>query len=380
MKRVTGIYLIDSLSSGGAQRQIVELVKNIDKSRIRPIVVTYHDLPFFQDELARYGIKTLLLEKRDKIGFTFMVRFMAFLRKIRPDFIHSFLNVPNFYARMMKFTGTVEKVITSERNISIMNSFALSMLEKLTWRLSGCIIVNAHGIKKILVEQIGIPEKKIVVIYNGVAANRFNKFSSSKVKEIRDKINIGSDDKCQVLGLIGRLVDQKNHIGILDALNLIRRYKPDLKIKIGFWGSEPLPDYSEKVRKKIVNLGLQDAVLFGGTEKDINSVYAVCDVIVLPSLWEGFPNVLIEAMAAGKLVIASDIVDNARIIKDGVNGFLFPSGSSKALANKIIEVIEMPKDSKLAVSKQARQDIIQNYSTENMVLNTMKIYKEMELC
>jgi glycosyltransferase involved in cell wall biosynthesis len=378
-KPITGVYLIDSLGSGGAQRQLVELVKNIDRHIIKPIVVTYHDFPFFLDELNSYGVETLLLTKYDKVGITFMAQFISFLRRIKPRFIHSFLNTPNFYARLAKLAGTVKIVITSERSISLGYSGYLKWLEKLTWPLSDGIVANAEAVKRKLTEQLGIPAAKVYIVNNGLQVEHFKEFNPIKVKSIRDKMEVGSNGE-SVIGLIGRMTVEKNHGGLLEAISLIKNNHPELFIKLGFWGAEPEIEYAKSIRAQCLKYELEDTVFFWGQEKDMASVYAACDLVVLPSLFEGFPNVVIEAMAASKIVIASNVADNARIIKDGENGFIVPPNSPERLSQKIIEVILLPSSDKARITEQAQQMVSQRYSIERMVNNTMAVYNELHLC
>jgi glycosyltransferase involved in cell wall biosynthesis len=378
-KPITGVYLIDSLVSGGAQRQLVELVKNIDKTIINPIVVVYHDLPFYLDELNQCGIETILLSKKDKLGITFMTQFVRFLQRVRPEFIHSFLNVPNFYARLAKLTGTVKIVITSERNISLVNSWFLKWLERLTWRFSNCIIANAEAIKGILIEQIGIPSCRIFIVNNGLVVEHFSKFDSLKVSKIKDKMQVRCNGE-YLIGLIGRIAPQKNHGALIDAISLIKRDHAEILIKLGFWGGETDIGYAKELKSKCLKVFSEDGVFFWGPEKDMASVYAACDLIVLPSLFEGFPNVVIEAMAAGRIIIASDVADNARIIEEGVTGFLVSPHSPEMLAERILAVLLMPDEDKAKIGERARKQVLQRYSVETMVNNTMAVYANLNLC
>ena len=378
-RKKTGVYLIDSLTLGGAQRQLVELVKNLDTAIIKPIVVTYHDLPFFKEELSDHGVQTVLLRKRDKVGVTFLAQFFPFLKKVKADFVHSFLNTPNFYARLAKLAATVPKVITSERSNSIEYSAKYRAMERLTCRMADCIIVNAHGINDILVDKVGVPRRKIFVVNNGVAVERFSQFDPIKVKHIRSAMRADQANTF-VLGLIGRLEWRKNHALFLDALSMIRGSRSQLEIRVGFWGSKPNKTYAENIKGQIIEHGLGHTVFIFPAEKDVANLYAACDIVVLPSLWEGFPNVIVEAMAAGRLVIASNISDNDRIIQDGVNGFLFRSGSKEDLAGKIIEVMEIPDAKKEFICNNAKSHVVLNYSIQNMVKNTMKVYETIGLC
>jgi len=378
-KPARGVFLIDSLGSGGAQRQFVELVTSLDPNVIRPCVVTYHDIPFFQKQLVDAGIEHVCLAKRDKLGVSFLVKWTSFLKQNRPDFVHSFLNIPNFYARLAKLLGCVRIVITSERNISLTDSRALVILEKMFWRLSNRIIANAWGIKEVLTRKIGIPEERITVIHNGVTTDRFRRPCPKRVAAIRARSGM-SEDGDVLVGLIGRVDKQKNQLGLLHSIAGIRAKIGYLPLRVGFWGSETDSNYAAQVRAVVSDLALQSYVTFFGIDEDMASVYAACDIVVLPSLWEGFPNVVLEAMCAGRLVIASDIVDNSHIVDNGKNGFLVRAGDSEDLSRVIVKILGMSSNAVRDIELKAKEKVSTCFTSQKMSQFTVDVYKELGIC
>jgi glycosyltransferase involved in cell wall biosynthesis len=373
------VYLIDSLNSGGAQRQLVELVKGLDPLRVKASVVTYYNIPFFMGELEKANIPCYCIPKRDKLGVSFIHDFVKFLRKAQPDFIHSFLNVPNLYARMAKLAGAVSTTVTSERNTSLTQRLDLTVAEKLSWRLSDVIIVNANGIKELLVDKIGVDQGKIRVVYNGVRADRFDRPNPQHVARIRRAC--GAESQNTVLfGLVGRVAPQKNHLGLVRALQRVISLRPDFDIRLAFWGAPTDRTYAELVKRTAEELNIDKLIFFFGVDDDMASVYAACDVVVLPSLWEGLPNIVLEGMVAGRVVAASDIVDNRRIITDGVDGFLMAPDSIDSLTDVIIKVVSLPEEDRREIVRQARAKILKSFSVSYMVENTMRVYEELGLC
>jgi glycosyltransferase involved in cell wall biosynthesis len=373
------LYLIDSLSSGGAQRQLVELVKGLDRSVISPSVMTYHDIPFFKNELIEADIPVICIKKNDKIGVSFLREFLLELSRLKPDFIHSFLNVPNIYARIAKVLGRVNAVVTSERNISITDRLELKLCEKLTWKLSKVIITNSYATKAILMNRIGVDANRIRVVYNGVHAQQFENANPEKAIEIRNKCKAG-DSGSFLIGLVGRVVPQKNHISLLIALRKILNLRPNLRLRVGFWGLEADEFYAKLLRNKIHELGLCENVFFRGEERDIGSVYAASDLVALPSLWEGFPNVVLEAMSAKRPVIVSAIADNEKIITNGVDGFIFEKDSIESLAATVLKIIELSESERKAVGARALKKVVTTYSIEKMIERTTMVYREFGLC
>ena len=376
--KIKGLFLIDSFNSGGAQRQFVELLKGLDRTKIDPIAVTYHDLDFFLETIKSEGIRHVLIPKADKIGIGVMFGLYRLSRTFRPHFIHSFLNVPNFYARLLKLFGCVPRVITSERNVSITKSHALRAIERASWRLSDRIIANASGVKDVLVNQTGVDAKRVSVIYNGISVDSFATFSHRRVKEIRTRVGLPMHSGV-LLGLVGRLAEQKNHRLLVKAMAVVKRRHSEPILKIGFWGQETQKGYRQLLENEIQSLNLENDIFFFGQEKDMPSVYAACDAIVLPSLWEGFPNAVIEGMAAGRVVIASHIVDNAFLIKDGETGFLVKPNSLTEMSAALLKLLHMDAEDKNQLGMRAQNHIDRNFTIEKMISQTMAVYQEIGL-
>ena len=319
------------------------------------------------------------MTKRDKLGLSFLTRWTKFLAEKRPDFIHSFLSIPNLYARLAKLFGRVRTVITSERNIEVAHRPVWFLLERSLWRLSDRIIANAWGVKEVLTSRVAIPADHITVIHNGVAADRFCHPRPERVAQLR-AMSGASQENSLLIGLIGRLQKQKNHLGLLQAVARLRGEESFSTIRLGFWGSEPDPAYAVKVRSTIAASGLEPYVTLFKPEEDMASVYAACDIVVLPSLWEGFPNVVLEAMAAGKLIVASDIVDNTHIIDDGENGFLLRAGDVEHLAQVLAKAISLPAHTRRNMELKAAETAGTSFSVQKMVQSTMNVYRELGLC
>lgn len=368
------ILLIDSLVRGGAQRQLVELALNIDRRDFDPTVVVYHDLPQLKSELDAAMVRYVLIRKRHKIDVAFLFRLAAFLRHERPQIIHAFLSTPSFWARIAGSLAGVRKIITSERNMDIEQSRKRVWFEKRLQRLSSRIIVNAEAIRTVLVTRMGIPGDKVRVVYNGVDSEKFGRVSEARVRRLRSALGLDPSDL--VFTLPGRLTPQKNHRCLIKAVALLPSIPSNLKVV--FVGNELDMPLKTALVSSIEALGLRGHFLFGGAQADMAAMYAASDAVVLPSLWEGFPNVILEAMAARRPVIASDIADNARLVRHGENGYLFPIDDESALAAALATLISLSPDARASLGEAGRQLVDSSYSMSRMVDSTVQIYRELE--
>lgn len=370
-KKIKVVLFIDSLVRGGAQRQLVELALNLDRDRFVPTVLIYHDIQQFRPDLDAAGIPVVLISKQGKFDLLFLIRLVMYFRASHPDIVHSYLNTPNFWARMAGKLAGVRYLITSERNIDIHHSSKRVALEKFLARASARVVANAEAIRELLVRKVDMPPEKIEVIYNGVDIAKFTCCNTDRVLALRQDWGILPADFVMVLP--GRIVPQKNHKCLIRAIDAMHADKSNLKVV--FVGNENDQTLKQELQQLIAELHLTSNFIFAGKQDDMAAVYAAADVIVLPSLWEGFPNVVLEAMAAGKPVIASDIADNRRIVQDGITGYLFPSDSHTELAHCLEKIIDSGDLSRCEMGVAGMELVRSDYSMDKMVKTTQSLYE-----
>lgn len=362
---------IASLVRGGAQRQLVELARNLDGNLFEPTVLVYHDIPQFRSDLEDHGITVVLIPKKMKVDICFLMKLVSFFRNEKPDIIHSYLNTPNMWARIAGTLAGVRCIITSERNMDIQHSVLRMGIEEMLHYFSKYIVVNAEAIKDILTNRLRIPEQKIKVIYNGVDTNRFCRYDRQKAEQIRASFGYCQGDF--VVTLPGRIEPQKNHMCLLRALCAL---DSDNKIKVLFVGNEIDAALKSELVRYVDTNRLNKKVRFAGKQDDMVAVYNMSDVVVLPSLWEGFPNVLLEAMSVGIPVIASDIADNRKIVVNGMNGYLFRSDDHAGLADVLRKLVGESSDRLSGMGEVGRDMVRNKYNMGKMVKAYQDLYME----
>lgn len=365
------VLFIDSLVRGGAQRQLVECARNLDGNLFEPIVLVYHDIPQFRSDLEDHGITIVLIPKMMKVDVIFLMKLVSFFRNEKPDIIHSYLNTPNMWARIAGTLAGVRCIITSERDIEIQFSVRKMGIEKILHHFSKHIAVNAEAIKDILTNRLRIPEQKIKVIHNGVDTDRFCKYDRQKAERIRASFGYCQEDF--VVTLPGRMEFTKNHICLLRALRAIGNGN---NIKVLFVGNENDAALKSELMRFVDANGLTRKVRFAGRQDDMVSVYNLSDAVVLPSLREGFPNVLLEAMSVGIPVIASDIADNRKIVIDGENGYLFRSDNHAELADILQKMIGESSERLFDMGEVGREMARNKYNVIKMAKAYQDLYKE----
>jgi len=211
------VLFIDSLGSGGAQRQIVELARGLKNRGHAVRVVMYHELYHFAPMLIENDIAYDCLRKRSAFDPLFLFDLFRYLRRHRPHALVAFLNVPGLWAKLIGRLARVPVIINSTRSTVIGDLRVWRVLERLTWRLATCAVVNAKSIKTVLQTTARVPAEHIHVIPNGVDPARFEvDLDPSEVLAMRT--SLGASAGSMLVLVVGRVYAMKNHRCLIEAV------------------------------------------------------------------------------------------------------------------------------------------------------------------
>lgn len=344
----TVLLMISSLGGGGAQRQMVLLANQLSRRNYKVILFSYHDngqlLPFL-DKLVKYQ----LIDRSNMSLLSFLQSVYRLIRSVNPDCIISYLHGPNLLARILGRCAGIKNVITSERNDDLLASRKRLIIEILTHRLSSKILFNANFVKDKYQSKIRVLENRFVVINNGVDTDVFQ-----RKKAVDDYENISrQEDNCLKVLIPARIEEQKNHRCAIKAIAILERdYGVQAKLECA--GNIFDKGLHDELTELARTSGMNSKVRFLGPVDNIVDAYIYADAVLLPSLWEGFPNSVIEAMACESIVVASDVSDVPWIVNKGINGFIFNSGSAEDLARQLAEVAQLTTSQRREVGSRAR--------------------------
>jgi glycosyltransferase involved in cell wall biosynthesis len=321
------LCFIDSLGSGGAQRQMVELAKGFKEKGHNVSFLTYHNVNFFKPELDKFNIPVKTIIEANNVKRLFKIR--KAIRKNKPDALLSFLAGANFMATVAGFPYRQWKLVVGERsaNPAIVNNIKLRFYRKMHF-FSDYIVGNSHKnielVKKIIPS---INKKKLKVIYNSVEILKENDFVMSE----SDITNI-------VIAASYRPV--KNLDGLIGALQILPQGYVS-KLKINWYGNISADkNYYLLQQDRINQLGLSDILILRNETYEIHKEFLKADFVGLFSHYEGFPNSICEAMAMSKPVIVSKVSDVPLFVKENKNGFLCESNQSESIKSALISAIE----------------------------------------
>ena len=357
-KKIKIIYLTTTSRLCGAEKIIYELSKKINKERFEIMVCTIKD--DLQDGLLEKArgleIKTASLGLENKWKFYQSFRLYKIIKEFNPHILQSFLFFDNILARIFGKIAGVSVIISGLRNVEKERSFLRNCVDKVTLPLAGLVISNTRGGEKILLEKFPLIHSRVKVIYNGIDVQQ--EYDSVKKKEFLKDIDLSGDEK--IVGFIGRLEKQKGVKYLLDAMQIL--YEQDSSIFALIIGDGKQKDKLEKYSQ---SNGCK--AIFLGWKENASRYLTSFDIMVLPSLWEGMPNVVLEAMKQGTPVVATSVGGNIEIIEDNKTGFLVEPGNSQALAEKIKMVLSLSESEKISIITNAKDKVINNFNIDKMV-------------
>jgi len=295
-----------------------------------------------------------------------LLRFYRLLIDFKPDILHIHSFRAAVWGRPIARLARVPIVIYSVHNK--WGNKIHYFFDRLSSKFGDGIIPFSFAVKKFLTEESGInPHRVMSPVYIGIDIDKFKVRNINQSRQVRTELGI--DDSNDVIGFVGALSDQKGLIYLIDAFQRLYHEFPHLKcLLIGEGNLE------EKLKTKVRNLGLQEQILFLGQRHDIPLMLNLMDIFVLPSLWEGLPQVVLEAMAARVPVVATDVDGTPEIITHGFNGLLVPSCDSRELADALKTLLY---DSHLRskLSGRGYETVCKRFSLERMVSNFDRLYK-----
>ncbi len=363
------LHIIGQLGLGGAERQLYYLVKSL-ADRYKFSVITYHnDRLNYIKPLEKAGADVWLIPKEGGIGgrIKFVFILTSLIRQAEPDIVQTWLPSGNFYGRIARvLSGSDARTIASFRNVEGYCNLCEASADRILCKATDVVISNTFAGARLL-EAHGISAKKIKVIHNGIAPEEFDTLEPQG--KIQRELSIPPNRI--VIGTVGRMTAQKNHIMFLDAARKIKNDHHEFHFVIVGDG-----ELRQLLERKISEYNLNDSVTLTGPRTDIPRVLKAFDLFVLTSLWEGLPNVIMEAMCVGLPVVAANVGGVCELIRSGENGLLVEKDDLQGLMCGIRTLIADP-ERRGAMAKSAQKTIEDRFSLETMAERTATTYEKL---
>jgi glycosyltransferase involved in cell wall biosynthesis len=359
------LQLIPTLDRSGAEKQMVLLAKRLPRDRFRVEVAALTRLGPLESELHDAGIPVTAIGKRFKVDPTALWSLRSFLKARSFDVVQTWIFAANTYGRVASRLAGVPVVVVAEMAVDLWKGRANRAVDR--WLSAWCdrLVGNSHAVTEFY-EQLGVPKEKLAMIYSGAEDEQ-----PPQVDPLAIRAALGFEPKAPLIMFAGRLADQKRVGDLLKALDLLQYVQPDARTVIV--GDGPLRDRLEETAHAY---DLDDRVRFLGHREDALQLMVASDLVVLPSAYEGLPNVVLEAMRLRKPVVATAAPGTSEVVIDGETGLLVPIGNPPLLARAIRDVIRDPAMA-ARFGEAGRASAEARFRADTMVAQFAALYEEL---
>jgi len=361
--------VVGQLQHGGAERQLFELAVRLDRSFFLPYVVCLSEVTHpYAGWLTEAGIEVAILPRAGHRDPGRVRRLARLLAERRTDLSHSFLLAANAYTWAASWLSGRRPFIASSRTCIPAAGVLATAIHRRAFRAARGVIANSRRVMQFTCDRYAVPVHSVRVVHNGVDLKSFPAPSDDVRSAVRRAMGIAPEEI--LIGTIGRASPEKNLEMLLEVASALPTASP--RCRVAIVGDGPA---LAGLKAKAVASGLGDRAIFTGERHDVAPLLGAIDIFALTSKTEGLPNAVMEAMACGRPVVATDVGGTGELVEDGVSGFLVASGDVSRMTDRIV-ALARSAERRRAIGEAARARIAAAFTVEGMVTRTTAIYEK----
>jgi glycosyltransferase involved in cell wall biosynthesis len=364
MGKTKVLQLVEGFNFGGAESKLLELVQHMDRTRFETMVMSLGLGNEIEDQFQKLDCRVITYYRQKRVDLDLLKRLREFIHEEKIDIVMTTLFYADVLGALAGHKGGAKGV------------FSWETISSPKWLVPHRLYAYRYAIRKVdkvisvsqatadwLVQKRKVPPQKITIIPYGV---NLEKFKPGPGEITRSDIGIETDDV--VIGQVSRLTEQKGHTYLIDAAKLVVRQFPRVKFVLA--GDGPLRNQLEA---QIRQNGLQDHFILLGFRRDVPELLRLFDIFALPSLYEGLPNVVLEAMATALPVVATPVDGTKEAVADGETGLLVPEKDSGRLAKALLSLLQN-NEKRIRMGQNARQRVENHFSLKLQVEQFERLY------
>ncbi len=360
-------FLVHTYGFGGLENMVTNLVNHLDPNRFKSTIISFAPLKPLNNRVDLNCVRVLSLNKKGGNNPVLIFKIWRMLKKIGVDIVQTH----NWGTALEGILGAklagISGIVHAERG-TIEDKERNKGLQRFLWGFADQVLSVSEAHRKKVASIIGFPHEQIKGIVNGVDTERF--FPNPGIKgEIRKKLGLKKSSLC--IGTVGSLRPVKNQSLLIKACSAILPHFDQVEVLLV--GEGPL---ESQLKQEVQILGLSENIHFAGGQSNIPEILNALDIFVLPSLSEGMPNVVLEAMACGIPTIATAVGGAPEVIEGGKNGILIASEDERQLTRILKELI-LNHEKRQTLGIEGRRRVLTNFSLNNMVSEYQMLYESL---
>lgn len=360
-------FLVHTYGFGGLENMVTNLVNHLDPEHFEPSIISFAPLKPLNNRVDLNHVRVLSLNKKGGNNPLLIYKISKLLKNIGAHIVQTHNWGTALEGILAAKLARVPAIIHAERG-TIEGKKRNIILQRFLWGLANQVLSVSEAHRKKVTRIVGFPHSQIKAIVNGVDTERFSPKPDIK-NEVREKLGLKKDSIC--IGTVGSLRPVKNQMLLINACKTILPRFEQVEILIVGEGS-----LRSQLMQKVHTLGFSKKIHFLGTQNNIPEILNGLDIFVLPSLNEGMPNAVLEAMACGIPVIASAVGGVPEVINDNENGITIPPENEDQLTTKLITLIEN-QEKRRVFGTQARKTVQERFSLVQMVSKYETLYQSL---
>jgi len=356
-RKIAVLHVILSLEIGGMEQMVADLARCLDRRLFQVTVACLQGLGPIADELRACGVRVVQVPAMtSRLSFLYPAPLIAVMRASGARIVHVHSGCWYKTAIAALYCG-IGRLVYTEHGRSFPDGRLVILADRLCCRLTGSVVAVSGELADYLREVVRVPADKVSVIVNGIDVDKFPRQHARRATPL-------------VIGAIARLAPVKDLATLLQAMQLVLRERPELTLQVV--GDGPERALLERLAER---LGLGERVRFLGFRRDIPRLMAGFDIFALSSLSEGTSLTILEAMAAGKPVVATRVGGTPALIEEGVNGLLVAPGDPDQLARALLRLAE-DGELRARFGEANRSAAARNYSVQAMTRGYERLYAQ----
>lgn len=366
-RKINVIHLVEELTIGGLEKILTAIVLNLDKEKYNVSVWCLREGGFFADKLVNEGIDVKILHIYTSRNPLSIYKLYKLLKSHKFDIIHTHAYSAGTIGRISAFLAGIPVIISHNQNVYDYYNRYYHFVEWLLSLITDGIICVSDEVKRFTNETQGIDSKRLLTIYNGI--DSVYPVSEKRTSGLRKELDIPADHS--VMGTIAQFSKKKGLAYLIKSASILLEHRKDVNFLLVGEGS-----IMEELKKLCVNLKVEKNVIFAGERSDIPEILSLIDIFVLPSIREGLPLAVLEAMDCGKPIIATNVGGVPEIVKNGINGILVQPKDPEALYSAMKELLD-DRGKMEKMGYEGKKICGKNFSSKAMVDRVEELYDKL---
>ncbi len=370
------LYVIDRIAGiYGSEKHLLELIQGLDKNVFAPVVVALN--PDVAPEFEELSIPVFKFHIKKVYSLLSAIAFkniISIIREYKFDIIETFHTTSDVIGAFLGRMNGVKVILSNRRDMGFLRKNEHDLAYPCINRMVHTIKVVCKAGADHFSERERTPREKYKVFYNGVHVEKYSKVRIDK-DSLRQSLGLRSSDT--VIGVVSNLKKIKGQMNLIEMAEQLSVRRNNIKyLVVGGGLKNTKNEYLEKLKRIINEKKLNNKFIFTGHRKDVPAILQILDIAVLPSLTEGCSNALLEYMASGKPVIATDVGGNPELIREGITGFLVPPNNGQRLAEKAALLIES-EDLRKKMGRAGLEHVMNKFNFQRTINKETAFYSKL---